>query len=551
MKKSILLAMFSLLFVAGPVRAATLADLPFGSVVQVMPTDTAMCGNANCTTTTNSVLPLKFVKMQARLADGTALGTSAGYSDSASFGDNNAYTYWMLLDNYCWWGSAQCQYNNGLSAQYQAYNGVSGTVDSNYSNNISMVMGLDNSGNANANAASMQNNNVLNTLEHFYDSLPANINNRPKANVIPNFTWDMRGNSTANPSVAGWYNAGTRPWQTGTYDPTASNGVDFTFTGTSTTPVMASRLGLASFTEWQGGTAGYSVYTGQTAANGSGGSFCQARFGTDCTNGGSYGLFGGSGASAANPVPRYPWLRSPNASDANGVWDVNGSSGGSLGNGYAGYDGGLSPVLWLSSDISTTGGTGTYASPYCINAGDCNTPPPVPSLSSPIPNGLQTSVLVLAGTVGPDPDGDTVVVYYQLDGTAGTWQGPVHLVSGAFVATIDIRGLTPGNHTIYVRSWDGVATSTTNAIVGFQVPGRSIRLTVMKNQAFNMNLGEIGAFSLTPGTVGGVTASVDGNNELWVSGTLAADTDLLFGMTTLKFQVLEVPTTQVQNIVFQ
>jgi hypothetical protein len=50
-------------------------------------------------------------------------------------------------------------------------------------------------------------------------------------------------------------------------------------------------------------------------------------------------------------------------------------------------------------------------------------------------------VLTLAGIVGPDPDGDTVVVYYQLDGTGGAWQGPVSLIGGAFVATIDISGL--------------------------------------------------------------------------------------------------------------
>jgi len=140
--------------------------------------------------------------------------------------------------------------------------------------------------------------------------------------------------------------------------------------------------------------------------------------------------------------------------------------------------------------------------------------------------------------VGPDPDGDTVVVYYQLDGTSGPWQGPIDLTGGAFAVTIDIRALAAGNHTIYVRSWDGIAYSTTNAMVAFRVPGSSVRLTVMKNQAFNMNLGEIGAYNFTPGTVGGVTASVDGNDELWVSGTVADSVDLLFGQSTLKIQAL-------------
>ena len=376
MKKHVLLALFAFFFAVVPARAATLADLPFGSVIQIIPTDTAMCNNAACTTTTDTVLPLRFVKMQARLANGAALGDETGFSDFASFGDNNIYTYWMFLDNYCWWGNAQCKYNNALSAYYQAYNGVSGTVDSNYSNNISMVMGNTNTGTANANAASLLNNNALNTLDHFYDSLPALVGGQDKADVIPNFTWDMRGNSSANPTAVGWYNGSTRPWQLGTYDPTASNGNDFTFSGLSTDlttnyPKMTSRLGLVSFTEWQGGTTVYSAYTGQTATNGSGGSFCKARFDTDCTGGGSYNLFNQTG-TASNPRPRYPWLRSPISTYANYVWAVNGASGYSLGNSSALSYIGLSPVLWLSSDISTTEGEGSYIDPYCLDPNGCS-----------------------------------------------------------------------------------------------------------------------------------------------------------------------------------
>jgi len=358
---------------AAPVRAQsqTLADLPFGSVIQVVPTDSEMCDDVNCAVTTMSVLPLKFVKMQARNAAGAALGDVTGYSNAASFGDSNTYTYWMLLDNYCWWGNAQCQYANALSARYQAWNGVSGTADSTYSNNISMVMGNTNTGTTNANAASLRNNNALNTLDNFYDSLPDNMGNRPKATTVPNYAWDMQGYSMDTTAVAGWFNAGSRPWQTGTWDPTAGNGNSFVFSGTNAAPVMTSRVGLPSFTEWQGGTTGYTSYAGQTAENGSGGSFCKARFDTDCTNGNSFGLFAAGAASSSNPSPRYPWLRSPGSTNADSVWFVGGYSGTSLSYNYAGSSDGISPVLWLSSDISILGGEGDYATPFCINTGDC------------------------------------------------------------------------------------------------------------------------------------------------------------------------------------
>jgi len=380
MKKTILLALLCLLFLAAPVQAQvqTLADLPFGSVIQIIPTDTAMCGNAACSTDAASeVLPLRFVKMQARLANGTALGDVTGYSDVGSFGDTGTYTYWMFLDNYCWWRGAQCKYNNAVSSQYQAYNGVSGTVDSNYSNNISMVMGNTNAGATNANAAAMQNNNALNTLDNFYNSLPDLIGGQDKADVVPYFTWDMRGNSTANPTATGWFNASTRPWQTGTYDFITTNDNDFTFSGVTTDlvtnyPKMTSRLGLPSFTEWQGGTIRYQDYTGQSDTNGSGGSFCKARFGTDCTGGGAFNLFAGTGASASNPRPRYPWLRSPRSTSADVVWIVYGTSGSSLSSGAASNGAGISPVLWLSSTIPTTEGEGSYIDPYCLDPNGCS-----------------------------------------------------------------------------------------------------------------------------------------------------------------------------------
>jgi hypothetical protein len=330
---------------------------------------------------TTDVLPLKFVKMQARTADGTALGDDTGYSNAASFGDSNTYTYWMLLDNYCRWGSAQCKWNNNVYPDYQAWNGdSSGSYDASNSNNLSMVLGNTNTGTANSNAASMQNNNYLNTLDRFYDSLPTTIANQPKGSVIPNFTWDMMGNNTTNPSVAGWYQPASRLWQTGTYDPTPSNGNDFVFSGDNTAPTLTTRINLPSFTEWQGGTSSYKLYTSQSPTNGSGGSFCQARFGTDCTNAGTYGLFY-QPPSAANPLPYYPWMRSPQTSGAYDAWYVVGEASYSLDGANAHYSSGfgVSPSLWLSANLPLIAGAGSYDTPYCINTGDCDDEVPTPT----------------------------------------------------------------------------------------------------------------------------------------------------------------------------
>ncbi len=103
------LLVFSLLIsLPAGVSAATLADLPFGSVIQIQPKDTYMLdcayNQADCQQTTDLVKPFRFVKMQARGSDGAALGDANGVQADGT-------TYWAFLDNYCWWGSANCRYS--------------------------------------------------------------------------------------------------------------------------------------------------------------------------------------------------------------------------------------------------------------------------------------------------------------------------------------------------------------------------------------------------------------------------------------------------------
>jgi hypothetical protein len=253
--------------------------------------------------------------------------------------------------------------------------------------------------------------------------------------------------------------------------------------------------------------------------------------------------------NVADPRPIFMWLRSTVLSNADNVQHVTNA------NSLATDGGGMSPTLWLLADMEVKGfdGTsGTYASPFCVDMNDpfCNTPPPAPTITSPIMDSLQNNVLTLAGSVAPDADGDTVTVYYQLNGTAGPWQGPILLNSGAFVSTIDISGLTPGNNVIYVRSFDGIDYSTANAMTTFQVPSRYMQLAVMANQPFDFRLGVAGAFNITPGTNGGVTVGIDGDDYVNVSGTLAEDAELVFGPTTLRFNTLDTPTTQAVNVTF-
>ena len=129
---------------------------------------------------------------------------------------------------------------------------------------------------------------------------------------------------------------------------------------------MTSKIGLLSYDEWQGGLYSRDNYDNLgNLTDGADGSFCHARYNTDCTNDGSYGLFNTVG-SAYNPRTYYPWLRSLPPLSPTTVWFVAGTSTLSvhyLGYAYNVY--GVLPSLWFSFSISTDGtGNGTYVSPF-------------------------------------------------------------------------------------------------------------------------------------------------------------------------------------------
>jgi hypothetical protein len=309
----------------------TLADLPLGSVIQIMPKDTFMCVDnagqpSNCSATTPNVLPLKFVKMQARDFNGNTIQGNDGFTPGGN------YTYWMLMDNYCWWGSSNCQYLGARSSAYQSFNhdnsGAAGVAPTNFHNNLSQYL----------------TNNIMTPMANFYMTLPDTIGGLAKNVAIPTYEWDMMpmssagqynsANDPADPGAAlpvpGWGSTqGT--WTSGTFNPAGNTDAQFTFSGGNANPIMTSRIGLLSYTEWQGGLNGFGVYPNKPAgiptnaflaqvlspghAAGSGASWCLARWGT------SNCAVSPTTSSAANPEhfvnafnPDTSWSGKPNLS---------------------------------------------------------------------------------------------------------------------------------------------------------------------------------------------------------------------------------------------
>ena len=62
----------------------------------------------------------------------------------------------------------------------------------------------------------------------------------------------------------------------------------------------------------------------------------------------------------------YQWTLTPSSSNSYDVFDV--LSSGSVGSGYAGYSRGVRPSVYLTSNVSISGGDGTVNSPYTLKA---------------------------------------------------------------------------------------------------------------------------------------------------------------------------------------
>jgi hypothetical protein len=391
----------TLALASNPEAATTLEDLPFGAVIQIQPTDETMLnctqGTANCQTTTSEVLSFKFVKMMAMTA-----------GDTPATGPEPNATYWAFLDNYCWWGKARCHYggtaDSDIYPNYQTFNGVNGTATVTNGNNLSKP----------------KDPNILQTLDNFYDSLPAVIGGIAKTTAIPTHKWEMIPISIAagaNTPDALWATT-DGVWTPGVYNPDGDTANQYVFSGNNVMPIMSARIGLLSYTDWQGGLTGqgYGSYanTGASAlaVNGTGRSYCEVRFGRNCTGGigtatsSTYSLFRDevatnypNVASATDPRPRYPWLRSITSAAATGnnVWYVSADNGYSVRNGVANTNNGVSPALWLSSKlcIADTAPDGTYGDPYEL----INCYLTAPTSASPTSQPAQAPISPAAATI--------------------------------------------------------------------------------------------------------------------------------------------------------
>jgi len=380
---------------------------------------------------------------------------------------NSTATYWAMLDNYCWWGSANCSYLGAKSAYSTTWNGNS---TSDYNNNLS----------------NPQTYNILTQLSNFYNSLPNLIGDQDKSIAIINNPYDLfgmalttgTGNTTAGACATNW-TAGTQ----------TIDGVSYTFSSPAIC-MMTAPVGLLSYTDWQGGLGAQGFYP---IAVGSGYSYCQARYGTDCTNGGTYNLFttdsnayGFPLHSAADPRPYYPWYRSPYAGNTTFAWGVN-SGTDAHSNTYYGtqFNIGVSPALWLAP-TNIICGSGTYADPYHLTGDPCNTPPTIaistPTAGSYFSNQPGFDTMTVAGTV-TDPDNDDQTVQYQIDGknADGVIDGWSNFNntspnlsgmtggSAPFSFNISTSGLAEGTHTLTVRSFDGTVYSTNTVSVTFNI----------------------------------------------------------------------------------
>lgn len=171
----------------------------------------------------------------------------------------------------------------------------------------------------------------------------------------------------------------------------------------------------------------------------------------------------GTGTSANNKrianlngSAAYWWLRSPDTSDANGVWFVH--SSGSCDDYYASYSYGIRPALILPSTLLVSD-DGTVST---------NTPPTITSTSgaSGVNLGSKTAAFSFKYTPN-DADGDKLTVTEKLDGvvkktrtnvTSGT-----QLTFECASTAAEFQKILNGSHTITIEASDGKETATFTA----------------------------------------------------------------------------------------
>jgi len=294
-----------------PINSTTSLDsLPIGSTIQITGQGGAI---------------YRFIKLTPFNDDGSVIPHSDGISGS----------YWMLADNYC-------ALPNTPSNCLLADGGISSPPRQAWNNTN------------NNNWTDMVNNGTYGVwqrvLSPMLNDLPTTIGGLSRDQAVLERAFPMApmtdNQITSTPSGCNL-----------TTD-TSVNLTACTWTG---------RISLPSYADWQtdisGNVGGWGQFTGTNAD-----AFARTR----TTN---LGTCGSAGCSWASPPSAFnvglnwwPWLRSPNASMANFMWNVSGGSSFSAVGNNATISIGVSPVLWLSSSlfIDDTSGAGTYASPFTI-----------------------------------------------------------------------------------------------------------------------------------------------------------------------------------------
>ncbi|MCL2110147.1 hypothetical protein FWH30_00990 [Microgenomates group bacterium] len=420
----------------------TLGGMSIGQIFQIAPNSgTYMCGAEICTTNGAPAEPYKL--MYSGLSDGATRG-------------------FIMVDNYCAWRSADCTHAYNTTNNKLWY-GTS--FNSNYGNPTqSNNLGGD-----------RQSQHILIQLENFYNSLPATIGGVAKATAIPSRTFNMIG----IPWVSGTGAISSGNCQTST-NSTPYGNIQATFTGTvgtTGTCTMTSRVSLPSYEEWLGGLYGFGYYPPSGTL---GYAFCQARYGAaGCDQIGS--TVDGLATTATNKFnqsgylkrPYHPWLRSPASGYVTDVFRVRADNAGySLFSENANFDRGVLPWLYFQSSIPILSGAGTYASPYEL--GIPNTTPTI-TITNPAGNPWRSAVsgytdITVSGSV-TDPDTQTQAIQYSIDG--GAWTAGQNLVAGtgtrSYSFSVNVSGLTEGNHTVMTRTYDGVAYSAQTGTLSFRL----------------------------------------------------------------------------------
>jgi hypothetical protein len=177
-------------------------------------------------------------------------------------------------------------------------------------------------------------------------------------------------------------------------------------------------------------------------------------------------------------------------------------------------------------------------------------------------SGNATDGVTISGSVHGSNDNQELTVFADVCNTSGQClRRSTALNSGAgnttqefslsWVATDLPIGTYSG--TVWVSlQVGGVGLSTQSGNINFTINPNSqtMKLTVIKNQAFNINLGDSNLFQLADGTSNGITAT-NTNNEVYLSGTLTTSTTATFGHISVQVTVIEPPQLTISNVSFE